>query len=133
MLNPPVYSWPQPGMVVSIPTFPVFRHKGIVSDRWYGGKPMIISNSARSGGVREEPWDVFAEDHVVAVDGYPGDLPNHEVVSRARSFIGTRYDLFSWNCEHFVAEAHGLKPQSPQVAVTVAIAILCVGVLAIAK
>jgi len=47
----PIHSWSQPGMAVSIPTFLIYRHKGIVSDHWHNGKPMIISNSARAGGV----------------------------------------------------------------------------------
>ncbi len=125
--------WPEAGTVVSIPIFLFYSHKGIVSDRWYGGKPMIISNSARSGGVREELWGVFAEGCVVTVDGNPSGLPHFEVLSRARSLIGTQYDLFRWNCEHFVAYAHGLKPQSAQVAITVAIAMLFVGLLATAR
>lgn len=131
--NLPIHSWPQPGTVVSIPTFVIYRHKGIVSDRWYNGKPMIISNSARAGGVQEEPWDVFAEGYIVTEDGYPSGLPSYEVVSRARSFIGTLYDLFSWNCDHLVAAAHGLEPQSLQVAATVAVAALCFAVLAAGK
>lgn len=125
--------WPEAGTVVSIPIALFYRHKGIVSDRWYGGKPMIISNSARSGGVHEEFWDVFAEGGAVTVDGYPGGLPNFEVLSRAKSLVSSQYDLLRWNCEHFVAYAHGLKPMSPQVAVTVAIATLCIGVLAAAR
>jgi hypothetical protein len=121
--------WPEAGTAVSISIILFYRHKGIVSDRWYGGKPMIISNSARSGGVHEEAWDVFAEGNTVAVDGYPGGLPHFEVMSRAKSFISSQYDLFRWNCEHFVAYAHGLQLKSPQVAATVAIATLCLGVL----
>lgn len=125
--------WPEAGTVVSIPIFLFYRHKGIVSDRWYGGKPMIVSNSARSGGVHEEPWEVFAEGNSVMVDGYPGGLPNFEVLSRAKSLIGTQYDLLRWNCEHFIAYAHGLKPKSPQVAVTIAIVTLSLSVLAAAR
>lgn len=125
-------SWPQAGTVVSIPIFLFYRHKGIVSDQWRNGKPMIISNSARSGGVCEEPWDIFAEGNIVMVDGYPGGLSKYEVLNHARSLIGTQYLLFGWNCEHFVTYVHGLKPQSSQVTITVAIATLCVGVLAAA-
>lgn len=44
-------TWPSPGNVVSVPAYIIFRHKGIVSDRWYGGKPMVISNSARAGAM----------------------------------------------------------------------------------
>ena len=125
--------WPQAGMVVSIPIFLIYRHKGIVSDRWHGGKPMIISNSARSHGVCEEPWDAFAEGNIVKVDGYLGGLPNYEVLNRARLLIGTQYNLFDWNCEHYVTHAHGLKQQRLQIAVTLTVAVLCVGMLAVTK
>jgi len=66
------------------------------------------------------------------VDGYPGNLPGWEVVHRARSLIGTQYDLLTKNCEQFVTFVHGLKPQSTQLALTVVIA-LCVGVFAVAR
>lgn len=122
-------NWPEPGTVVSVPIFLLYRHTGIVSDRWHGGKPMVISTSARAGGVREESWDTFAQGRVVSVEGYPGNLPRWEVVRRARLLIGTRYDLLSKNCEQFVTFVHGLKPQSAQLAFTVLIA-LCAGVLA---
>jgi len=120
-------------MVVSVPIFLFYRHKGIVSDRWHGGKPMVISTSARSGGVREEPWDVFAQGHVVTVDGYLGGLPSYEVLRRARSLIGAQYDVLVRNCEHLVTNVHGIKPQSSQVALTFAIVALCVGALAAAR
>ena len=125
-------SWPQPGMMVSVPIFLIYRHIGIVSDRWHGGKPMVISTSARAGVVREESWNTFTQGRVVTAEVYPGRLPSWEVVRRARSLIGTQYDLLTRNCEQFVTFAHGLKPQSVQVALTVAIA-LCIGVLAAAR
>jgi hypothetical protein len=115
-----------------VPIFLLYRHTGIVSDRWHGGKPMVISTSARAGGVREESWDTFAQGRAVSVEGYPGNLPGWEVVRRARLLIGTRYDLLSRNCEQFATFAHGLKPQSAQLVFTVLIA-LCVGVLAAAR
>jgi hypothetical protein len=125
-------NWPQPGTVVSIPILLFYRHTGIVSDRWHGGKPMVVSTSVRSGGVREESWDTFAQGRVVTVDGYPGGLPSWEVVRRARSLIGAQYDLLARNCEHFVTFVHGLKPQSAQLALTVVVA-LCIGALAAAR
>lgn len=126
-------SWPQSGMVVSVPIFLFYRHQGIVSDRWHDAKPMVISASSRSGGVHEEPWDVFAQGLAVTVDGYPGGLPSHEVLRRARSLIGTQYDVLARNCEHLVTYVHGLKPQSLQVALTFVIVTLCVGALAAAR
>lgn len=125
-------NWPEPGMVVSVPILLMYRHTGIVSDRWHDGKPMVISTSVRSGGVHEEPWGTFAQGRDVTDNGYPGRLPGWEVVRRARSLIGTQYDLLTKNCEQFVMFAHGLKPQSAQLALTVVIA-LCVGVLAAAR
>lgn len=94
---------------------------------------MVISTSFRTGGVREEPWDVFAERCNVTVDDYPGALPSHEVLRRARSLIGAQYDVFTMNCEHFVTDVHGLKPRSSQVALTFAIAAVCIGVLGATK
>jgi hypothetical protein len=65
---------PAPGSIVSVPAYILFRHKGIVSDRWHGGKPMVISNSARAGGVAEEPWDVFTSGQTWKEEGHPGSL-----------------------------------------------------------
>lgn len=93
---------------------------------------MVISTSARSGGVCEESWDTFAQGCAVTIEGHPGRLPGWEVVRRARSLMGTQYDLLAKNCEQFVTFVHGLKPQSTQLALTVVVA-LCVGVLAAAR
>lgn len=79
---------------------------------------MVISTSARSGGAYEEPWDVFAQRRVVSSEGYPGNFPSSEVLRRARSLIGAKYDVLVRNCEHFITYAHGYKPQSIQVVLT---------------
>ena len=121
----------RPGTVVSVWIFPFFRHKGIVSDRFYGDKPMVISNSARADRVTEEPWDVFADGQPVVVEGYPSNLPTWAVVHRARELIGVRYDLFRWNCEHLTSYAHGSVPRSPQFGFLVTVTLLA-GILAIA-
>lgn len=112
------------GTAVSVWVFPFFRHKGIVSDRFLGGKPMVLSNSARARGVAEEPWEVFSAGQAVLVEGYPGSLAPRAVVQRARSLVGTQYDLLRWNCEHLISYAHGLTPKSPQVAVVMAAALI---------
>ena len=121
-----------PGTVVSIWVFPIFRHRGIVSDRFSGGEPMVISNSARAGRVAEEPWHLFAAGQRVLVEGYPSNLLPSEVVSRARSLIGKAYDLLRWNCEHLTSYAHGQQPASPQVAAT-ATALVLGGLIALAS
>ena len=113
--------WPAPGTIVSVPAYLVFHHKGIVSDRWHDGKPMVISNSARAGGVAEEPWDVFSRGQQWKTEGYPGQLGAWEVLRRAR-LVFPRYDVIKWNCEGFVAYCHGLPLSSPQLAAAFLIA-----------
>ena len=118
-----------PGTIVQI-DFGFYKHPGIVSDRNMNSMPMVISNSFRKRGVYEEPWDDFSNGKEVEISGYSGTLPPEEVLSRARSKIGTRWNLLWWNCEHFINWSHGLKPRSPQVrsyaAYTIAIAGLAV-------
>jgi hypothetical protein len=116
----------RPGTIVSSQTHWFFRHRGIVSDRWHQGNPMIISNSARAGGVAEESWDEFAAGHEVSIDESPSVLNPWEVVARARSRVGSKYRVLDWNCEHFVSFAQGFEPHSPQMALVV-----CLGAIVI--
>lgn len=110
------YAYPAPGSIVSTPAYLIFRHKGIVSARWRDGKPMIISNSARRGGVVEETWDEFAQGQPVMVEKTPTAREAWHVLARASNLIGSRYDLLRWNCESFVTHCYGLIPNSPQLA-----------------
>jgi hypothetical protein len=121
-------SYPPPGTVVSVPIVFGYRHRGIVSDQWHLGKPMVISGSGRAGCVLEEPWDAFADGSAATIEGYPSQLPAFDVLRRARAHIGTRYRLFDWNCDHVVAVAHGQKPESPQVAATTAAVVLALSI-----
>lgn len=107
--------FPPPGSVIHIWFLGALRHKGIVSDRWCNGKPMVIAN-ARRKGVREITWDSFTEGLPWYVEVPPSGLPPCQVVYRARCLIGRPYDLFTFNCEHFVATCFGLPPASPQIA-----------------
>lgn len=122
--------WPATGTVISVPAYVFFRHKGIVSDRWYNGKPMVISNSARTGGVAEEPWDAFTSGQIWTEEGHPGNLPTREVLNRARSANHTQYDVLQWNCENFVAYCHGLPPTSPQLVRVALIAVVGITLVA---
>ncbi len=131
IIDPHFASYPPPGAAVSVPIGLGYRHKGIVSDQWYDGKPMVISNSARAGGVYEEPWDEFAGGREVRNEKLCGDFPPHVIISRARSFLGTKYDLLNWNCDHLVTEALGLNRESPQLQATVAVLALTLGAFAI--
>ena len=122
--------WPAPGTIVSVPAYIFFRHKGIVSNRWHGGRPMVISNSARAGGVAEESWDVFTSGQAWKEEGHPGSLSSWEVLDRARSRAAPPYNPFTWNCESFVAYCHGLLPASPQLAVVLVVALVGAAIIA---
>ncbi len=124
------HQWPAPGTVISVAAYVFFRHKGVVSDRWYQGKPMVISNSARAGGIAEEPWDVFTSGQAWTDEGYPGTLSPWEVLQRARSAYGTKYHVLNWNCESFAAYCHGLPPNSPQVAAVALISLAGIALVA---
>lgn len=116
--------WPEPGTVISVPFFLIYRHKGLVSDKWYGDKPMVISNSALRGGVVEETWDEFRGNKQVQIEGYPSNSSPYEVLQRAREFVGTRYDLFQWNCDDLVNVVHQVNPQKTQLKATLVFTIL---------
>jgi hypothetical protein len=123
-------TWPPPGSIVSVPLLVVFRHRGVVSDRWYQGKPMVISNSGRTGGTAEESWDVFSGGQAVTPEGYPSTLPRYEVFHRARSCVGRAYNPLVWNCDHLTRYAHGMELQSPQVAAILLVSLLAISVTA---
>lgn len=103
-----------PGTVISV-DMGLYDHIGIVTDQYVNGVPAVISNSLKNGGVSEESLADFTGGHLVSTVGYLGNLPVRQVLQRARSKIGTKWDLLLWNCEHFVRWAHGLNPASPQV------------------
>lgn len=86
-----------------------FWHVGV-----YSNIGTVISNSRCSGGVIEESLNAFCNGKQIKILGYPSQLPPFEVIYRARQLIGKKYNVFNYNCEHFVREVHGLKPESPQ-------------------
>lgn len=114
-----------PGTIVSVPFGP-FHHLGIVSDRQGSRTPYIISCSRRAGQVAEETAHDFANGGDIKIHGYPSKLGPVQVIQRARSQLGSKYDLFNWNCEHFVHWAHGLKLESPQLQSVALISMLAI-------
>ena len=85
---------------------------------------MVISNSARTGGIAEETWDAFTSGQLWKDDGHPGNLTAWEVLYRARTAPRVQYNAFTWNCEGFVAYCHGLPPANPQLAAVVIVALI---------
>lgn len=91
-------------------------HEGIVSNlRGIDGLPYVISNSARVGHGAEEPWQAFTggrKAHLLRK--LSPRLSASTVLARARSMLNKKWDVFTWNCQHFVREAFGLPVESPQ-------------------
>lgn len=106
-----------------------YRHVGILTDRFANGFPTVISSSGERGTVVEEPLDKFRRAGDIRVDGYLGLLPQDAVLERARAKLGSRYSLVRWNCEQFVRYAHGLNPESPQLATMVSLFMLVLATL----
>ncbi|MFA6309973.1 MAG: lecithin retinol acyltransferase family protein [Sterolibacterium sp.] len=103
-----------PGYTIGVQVGPI-THVGIVSDKYVNGVPMVISNSRRTGGVAEEPLNIFQGGYaLVDVAQATASMPVWQVLLRARSMIGSRWNLFSWNCEHFVNWAYGFEAKSRQ-------------------
>ncbi len=91
-----------------------YDHVGLVSDRYINGERAVLSFAASTGGLLEEPFSVFALNRRVYNDGYLSQLDPYWVMVRARAITHRRYSWTAYNCEHFVRDAHGLKPESPQ-------------------
>jgi len=114
-------AYPPAGTVIFVVTWGVFKHKGIVSDRWWNGKPMVLANSPRSGVV-EQSWDEFVgSQEAFILNGFISNLPVLLVMQRARALLGRPYELFNYNCDHYVNEAHGRPVVSEQLGVIAAV------------
>lgn len=96
-----------------------YSHFGIVTDSWKDGEQMVISCSGLRKMVVEEPMSTFRQGSSIERRSSPSALPAQEVLARARRKLGQRYDLFNWNCEHFVYESFGRPKQSPQLRLAV--------------
>ncbi len=101
------------GTVIFITIGPI-KHYGIISGINELGEILVISNSKARRCVTEEPLREFSLGRQTVVDGYPSNCDPRDVIERAQSQLGKKYDLFSDNCEHFVRWAHHLQPESPQ-------------------
>ncbi len=108
------------GDVVAI-RHPLYKHFAIISDKSNEHKghtyPNLISLSYRTGTVLEESWHQIVGNNKVEISQIKGIEPQHVIVERARKCIdkNIKYDLLTFNCEHFVRYAHGLPIESIQV------------------
>jgi hypothetical protein len=115
----------QVGAVISVWHL-LYWHKGIVSRVWPSA--MVIHNSKSHGRVVEEHIDQFSEGQRPQVVWRPESWQAAFVVSRARTFLGQRYELTKFNCEHLVTAAQGVKPNSEQLGLWIVLGV-CAGIL----
>jgi hypothetical protein len=126
-----------PGSVVEIPTknfLGLATHFAIVGYRLGpDGLPIVIANSAETGGPAEWTWTAFTENRPYKAIYYPSRLSPEAVLTNAYSMFGKRYDLVGWNCEHYANACHGLPAISRQVNAVVTVVALSGIALALAK
>ncbi len=112
-----MYDQISPGAVIEV-CYPIFKHYAIVSDRSVDGRPTLISLSRRTNAVTEEPWGQVTQGRRINISAIQGQLPGDIVVANARACIKAndlRWNLLTFNCEHFVRLVHDLPVESTQV------------------
>ncbi|MBL1294165.1 MAG: lecithin retinol acyltransferase family protein [Thiotrichales bacterium] len=94
----------------------LYEHWALVSDKFSGGKPMLISNTWRNGTVQEESWDQVVGSKPFKLHQVRTTTQAGFVLARARSAIGrVKYNLLQYNCEHFVREVISGVAKSKQI------------------
>jgi hypothetical protein len=128
----------RPGTAVYVPAQAAagavtVNHLGIISNRRDAqGLPLVVNASKRTGRVEEETWANFTQGHDATVASIEAQYPPLEIVRRARSKIGHRWDLFLANCEHFASWARNGVAESPQLAAAAALVLFVLGAGAVA-
>ena len=97
------------GTVLSITVYGVIKHFGIAT-----GYGTVIHASRRFGRVEETDYTVFCHGRRAYVIPYASPVSGSEIVVRARSKLGQRYNVFFNNCEHFMTWVTEGKGRSAQ-------------------
>lgn len=94
----------------------LIKHFGVFVGYGVMRSPVVVSSSGRHGRVVAETLTDFCGGHLPEYFRVAAPrLDRAEITRRALNAIGARYDLFGFNCEHFVHYAHGYPIGSPQV------------------
>lgn len=102
---------------VVVTQFGIYQHWSIVSDKLCAlGNNMLISETKRTGTVREETWEAVTRGENTYVAVCETEKTVEAILLDARSQIGKwTYSLTDRNCEHFVKWSSGVKISSSQV------------------
>lgn len=100
--------------VVSVSWFSPLRHYGLMVT-YPNGAVVAYANAPKQGVVRQSLAE-FAAGRQVRAEALPSgaDQDPRRIVARAERMLGMPYALTSFNCDHFVAAALGMKPESKQ-------------------
>ena len=97
------------GTVLSIRVYGVIKHYGIAT-----GYGTVIHASRRFGRVAETDFGIFCDGRRATIIPYAAPLSGSEIVARARSKCGQRYNVLVNNCEHFMTWVIEGKGRSAQ-------------------
>jgi hypothetical protein len=104
--------------VIESPRFP-HTHTGVMLTPPVGD-PIVYANCPSKGLVRGSLANFRSGQPLRVVREV--NVPMHEALRRIQMVSARPYDVFNWNCEHFVAWVEGREPSSPQVQLCVALA-----------
>ena len=97
------------GTLLQVRVYGVIRHVGLAT-----GYGTVIHASRRFGRVEETELSAFLGAGRAQVVPYSHQLSGSEIVARARSKKGQRYNVLINNCEHFVSWVLTGKRRSKQ-------------------
>jgi len=91
------------------------RHVGIYLGRDAWGQDWVIHND-KGGYVKEDFLSTFAAGFPVSLAQRAASTwwEQQQIVARARSLLGQKFDLINFNCEHFANYAQTGVAHSPQ-------------------
>lgn len=95
--------------VLQVKVYGLIRHVGLAT-----GYGTVIHASRRFGRVEETDFLAFSQGRSVKVLPYHSALDPQEIVVRARSKKGRRYNVLFNNCEHFISWVLEGKSRSDQ-------------------
>ncbi|MBI4438175.1 lecithin retinol acyltransferase family protein [Candidatus Uhrbacteria bacterium] len=91
------------------------EHVGVVASlQDQQGLPFVYNASKRTGRIMLDSWAEFTQRREGRVLDVRGALDADEVLRRAHSRLGERWNLVFSNCEHYVRWCHDLDEESPQ-------------------
>ncbi|MEE9347414.1 MAG: lecithin retinol acyltransferase family protein [Robiginitomaculum sp.] len=97
------------GTLLMIEVYGVVKHYGLAT-----GYGTVIHASRRFGRVEESDFHVFCHGRAPRAMPYSSAVSGSEIVARARSRKGQRYNVLSRNCEHFITWVLEGKGRSKQ-------------------